>query len=77
MCAALYESVFQYYKGTYPRGLRPDRMLERIGEGEIVGNPFRLLDLLVLADIYLALDRPLEAIRTIRKGCAVAPRTCE
>lgn len=52
----------------YPQGVTPHQGLEMNGEGEIMRNPFRLLDLLVLADLYLALDQPLEAIGTIRSG---------
>ncbi|KAJ7453902.1 hypothetical protein FB451DRAFT_1408776 [Mycena latifolia] len=63
-CAALFQDAFDYYHGASPSGVG----LSAASGLEAPGADFRLLEILVLADLYNMLEHE-RVIDVIRKGC--------
>lgn len=62
VCAALYQEAFDHYQQTFPLG-------HEFTEEDSHLPSFRMLEVLVLADLYNIIGEHDKAINSIRKGC--------
>ncbi|KAJ7159083.1 TPR-like protein [Mycena crocata] len=71
-CVSLFAGAFEHFRGAFPSGEPGAGKTEGEGEeGDVNETPrcFGLLEVLVLADLYNALEEHERAVEVVRRGC--------